>query len=84
LSQRFYFGTVGERKNQGGNWAINQCVCVCIHSKDMYLQRVHAVGWAAGRAPGLQKLSSGVLVWLSVWSEVQTADSTATHCLLLQ
>ena len=33
-------------------------------------------------------LSSGVLAWLSVWSEVQTwygpADATATHCLLLQ
>jgi len=35
--------------------------------------------------------SGGVLVWLSVWSEVHTpvlaygpADATATHCLLLQ
>jgi len=27
-----------------------------------------------------KKLSSGVLAWLSVWSEVQTI----THCLLLQ
>jgi len=33
-----------------------------------------------------KKLSGGVLAWLSVWSEVQTgpADTTATHCLLLQ
>jgi len=32
-----------------------------------------AVGWAAGRASGLQKKLSGVvLAWLSVWSEVQT------------
>jgi len=30
-----------------------------------------AVGWASGRASGLQKLSDEVLVWLSVWSEVQ-------------
>ena len=36
----------------------------------------------------LEKLSSEVLAWLSVWSEVQIAygpaDATATHCLLLQ
>ena len=35
-----------------------------------------------------KKLSGEVLVWLSVWSEVQTctcpADATATHYLLLQ
>jgi len=36
------------------------------------LQCFDAVGWAAGRASGLNKLSSGVLAWLSVWSEVQT------------
>jgi len=38
--------------------------------------------------PACKKLSSGVLVWLSAWSEVQTctcpADATATHYLLLQ
>ena len=39
-------------------------VC-CLHCFD-------TVGWAAGRASGLQKLSGGVLAWLSVWSEVQT------------
>ena len=36
------------------------------------LQCFDAVGWAAGRASGLQKTSGGVLAWLSVWSEVQT------------
>ena len=35
------------------------------------LQCCDTVGWASGRASGLQKLSDGVLVWLSVWSEVQ-------------
>jgi len=30
-----------------------------------------AVGWALGRASGLQKFSDEVLAWLSVWSEVQ-------------
>ena len=38
--------------------------------------------------PACEKMSGGVLAWLSVWSEVQTcicpADATATHCLLLQ
>jgi len=38
--------------------------------------------------PACKKLSGGVLVWLSVWSEVQaciwSSDATATHCLLLQ
>ena len=36
------------------------------------LQCFDAVGLAAGRASGLQKLSGGVLAWLSVWSKVQT------------
>ena len=36
------------------------------------LQCFDAVGCAAGRASGLEKLSGGVLAWLSVWSEVQT------------
>ena len=38
--------------------------------------------------PACKKLSGEVLAWLYVWSEVQTcicpADTTATHCLLLQ
>ena len=38
--------------------------------------------------PACKKLSGEVLVWFSVWSEVQTctcpADATATHYLLLQ
>jgi len=50
--------------------------------------------WLGGRKgnPACKKLSSGVLAWLSVWSEVQTcirpvygpADATDTHCLFLQ
>ena len=48
--------------------------------------------WLGGRK-GIwtKKLSGGVLVWLSVWSKVQTCiwpswchDATATHCILLQ
>jgi len=38
------------------------------------------------RHPACRKLTGGVMVWLSVWSEVQTygpADATATCCLLL-
>ena len=31
-----------------------------------------AVGWVAGRASGLKKMSGGVLAWLSAWSEVLT------------
>ena len=47
-----------------------------------FLQCFDAVGWVAGRASGLQKkLSGGVLVWLSVWSEVQTCIWTSwCHC----
>ena len=45
------------------------------------LQCFDAVGWAAGRASGLQKLSGGVLAWLSVWSEVQTCICPSScHC----
>jgi len=35
------------------------------------LQCSDTVGWASGRASGLKKMTDGVLVWLSVWSEVQ-------------
>jgi len=39
--------------------------------------------------PACKKLSGGVLLWLSVWSEVGRlayglADAASTHCLLLQ
>jgi len=38
--------------------------------------------------PACEKLSGGMLLWLSVWGEMQIcicpADATATHCLLLQ
>jgi len=40
--------------------------------------------WRQEWHPACKKLSGGVLAWLSIWSEVQTVDSTATHCLLLQ
>jgi len=46
------------------------------------------VGRQEGQKKTVKKQSGGVLAWLSVWSEVQTAygpaDATATHCLLLQ
>ena len=43
-----------------------------------------SVGGRKGIWP-VKKLSGGVLVaWLSAWGEVQIADATATHCLLLQ
>ena len=35
------------------------------------LQCFDTVGWALRRALGLYKLTDGVLVWLSAWSEVQ-------------
>ena len=39
--------------------------CVC-------LKCFHAVGWAAGRASGLKKLTGGVLAWLSgCFSKIQ-------------
>jgi len=40
------------------------------------------VGWASGRAPGLQKLNEEVLVWLSACSEVQIVCiwSSWYHC----
>ena len=41
----------------------------CIYSRHV-LQCFDAVGWAAGKASGLWKLSSGVLEWLSVWCNV--------------
>ena len=40
--------------------------------KLFYLHCFDAVGWVAGRASSLKKLSGGLLAWLSVWSKVQT------------
>jgi len=54
-----------------------QIIKLCLHCFD-------AVGWAAGRASGRKKQSGGVLVWLSVWSEVQTCIWPSwCHCHLL-
>ena len=45
------------------------------------LQCFDTVGWASGRASGLQKkLSDEVLVWLSVWSEVQIVCIWSSWC----
>ena len=41
------------------------------------------VGWALGRASGLEKKSNGVLMWLCVWSKVQIVCiwSSWLHCI---
>jgi len=39
---------------------------------EIRLQCFDTVGWRQEGHPACKKLSSGVLVWLSVWSEVQT------------
>jgi len=36
-----------------------------------YKLNLHVFGWQEGH-PACKKLSGGVLVWLSVWSKVQT------------
>ena len=62
---------------------LNGCVCIII----VIIIIVSALTLLVGRQeghPACKKLSSEVLAWLSVWSEVQTVDSTATHSLLLQ
>jgi len=54
---------------------------------DVFSALTLLVGQQEGHS-ACKKLSGGVLVWLSVWNEVQTciwpADDSATHCLLLQ
>jgi len=58
-----------------------QCLCVCVCGQLFGLQCFDAVGWVAGRASGLKKLSGGVLVWLSNWSVVQTCIwPSGCHC----
>jgi len=47
----------------------------CLHR-----QRFDTVGWASGRASGLEKLSDEVLMWLSGWSEVQIVY-ICIHCI---
>jgi len=45
------------------------------------LQCFDDIGWATGRASGLQKLSGGVMAWLFVWSDVQTCIRPSwCHC----
>jgi len=48
-----------------------QCCC---------LQCIGTVGWASERASGLWKLSHEVLVWLSVWSELQIVCIWSRWC----
>jgi len=55
---------------------VPRCDFLLVFSSDLgsryLLQCFDSVGWASGIAPGLYKLSDEVLVWLSVWSELQT------------
>jgi len=50
---------------------------------NLFLQCFDTVGWTSWRASGLWKLSDEVLVWLSVWSEVQIVCmwSSWCHCI---
>ena len=55
------------------------------HCKFCYerLQCFDALGWAAGRASGLEKnwvVTGEVLAWLSVWSEVQIICIWSSRC----
>jgi len=43
----------------------------CTFKIPLLYQCFDAVGWVAGRAPGLKTLSGGLLAWLSVRGEVQ-------------
>ena len=49
------------------------CVCVCFDT----------LGWASGIESSLQKLSDEMLMWLSVWNEVQIVCvlSSWCHCI---
>ena len=55
----------------------------CMFTIKCCLQCFDTVNWASGRAYGLQKLSDEVLVWLSVWTEVQIVCiwSSWCHCI---
>ena len=46
------------------------------HRYNMLLQCYDTVAWASGTASGLEKMSDGVLLWLSVYSEVQIVSRT--------
>jgi len=67
--------SLGMSKRRLGFPLIVRCVSPCLQCFD-------TVGWVTGRAsPLLKKLSSGVLAWLSVWSEVQTCIwPSGCHC----
>ena len=63
---------------------------VCLSGRHIYCARCHfclafsaltlLAGWQEGH-PACKKLSGGVLVWLSVWSEVQTCIwPSGFHC----
>ena len=76
-------------EEEGENLSVSllQIVFVLIDYSCAFSALTLLVGWQEGH-PACKKLSGEVLVWLSVWSEVQTctcpADATATHYLLLQ
>jgi len=45
--------------------------CFCSFSCTLFPQCFDTVGWATGRASGLEKTELWVLAWLFVWSDVQ-------------
>ena len=68
-------------------WHEARGIChICHMVNPALLQCFEAVGWAAGRASGLQKTEW----WGAGWSGARCrlaygpADATSTHCLLLQ
>jgi len=58
-------------------------------STTVFVQCFDAVGWAAGRASGLEKTEwwgAGMVICLQRGADLRSgpADASATHCLLLQ
>jgi len=54
-------------------WVISKAVRVYMRRLHDFLQCFGAVGWAAGKGiRPVKKVSDRVLVWLSVWSDMQT------------
>ena len=66
----------------------NYLLLLCLQCFDFAFSALTLLVGRQEGHPACKKLSGEVLVWLSVWSEVQTctcpADATATHYLLLQ
>jgi len=68
-AEAYHFLLLAQRQLYAG---LSHCCCLYMQCTCVISALTLLVGWQEGH-PACEKLSGGVLAWLSVWSEVQTS-----------